>query len=125
MERRTNPRLKLALSCSLRRASGNKKKIIGTTANISRTGALIRCLGVNGNDRPREGDLLIIDVALPENSSTTPRCFHGRASVVRATVSDAGELFLAVRFDKLRFAACHGKCGIGHDWARPVETMVM
>ena len=118
--------MNLALACSLCRTAGDKKKIMGITANISRTGALIRCLGANkGSDLPQEGDILIIDVALPENISLRRRCFHGRAGVVRVTASDAGELFLAVRFENLRFGVWSGIRVVQPEWADPVESVLM
>lgn len=118
--------MNLALTCTLRRAAGDKKKIMGITANISRAGALIRCLGANKrSDLPQEGDIVIIDVALPENFSARRRCFHGQAGVVRVTASDAGELFLAVRFENLRFGVWSGIRVVQPEWADPVQNVLM
>ena len=100
--------------------------IDGTTANISRVGALIVCQGsATTGDLPREGEMLAVDVALPNQPSVKRRCLRGQASVVRVEMSGTGELLLAVRFHNLKFGAWQGKQLVGLESETWVSDVVM
>jgi len=102
MDNRSTPRLDLALECALGPTDGDGSGISGTTINISRTGALVRCLHWEG-ELPLAGDVLDIKLALAANGVGHRRCIRGQASVVRTSLDEGGAPLLALKFGKIEF----------------------
>jgi len=82
-----------------------ERAVLGTTINVSRTGALIE-FQPRGHELPSEDEVLEIELALPGNGPGKRRCVRGEASVVRVA-GDHEAPQLAVQFGKLGFGVWH------------------
>ena len=102
MDRRRSPRLDLTLRCVLRSARSAERGGSGTTFNISRTGALVRCEHWKG-EIPSTGEVFDIELALARNGVGHRRCVRGQVSVVRTALDDEGAPILALQFGKVQF----------------------
>ena len=102
MDNRRTPRLDLTLECVLGPTDAGGSGISGSTVNISRTGALVRCRLWEG-ELPLEGDVLDIELALAANGVGHRRCIRGQVSVVRTSLDEDGAPLLALKFGKIEF----------------------
>jgi PilZ domain len=83
----------------------------GTTENISRNGVLMLCAEQAAGEQPRIGEVVTVEIELPENPVFGRKCIHCQATVVRVT-SDSGEPFrVAFSVSQMKFT----------EYANPVE----
>lgn len=81
MNRRRSTRVAIRLECHVVWPQGGGRTAM-YTENISRDGMLLRWEAA-GPALPRPGDLLIVEVDLPEQQGFEPRCIRCQATVAR------------------------------------------
>jgi hypothetical protein len=75
----------------------------GVTENISRNGVLMLCADGYAGEQPRVGEVVTVEIELPENPVFGRKCIHCQATVVRVS-SDAGQpLRVAFSVNQMKF----------------------
>lgn len=100
MDRRAQPRYPLELEVDLNPAgAGPDSTLRGRTRNVSSTGVYL----VRESEAPPEGSRVEVALWLPVGNEQQP--IWGEGSVVRIDRRDDLQVGLAVRFDRIDFAA--------------------
>jgi len=103
MNRRENPRMDVKLKCHVAPRKAWPQGLSGVTENISRNGVLMFCADGCSGDQPRVGELVTVEIELPENPVFGRKCIHCQATVVRVT-GDAGQPFhVAFSVNQMKF----------------------
>lgn len=75
----------------------------GVTENISRNGVLMVCAAGCSGEQPRVGEVVTVEIELPENPVFGRKCIHCQATVVRVS-GDMGEPFrVAFSVNQMKF----------------------
>jgi hypothetical protein len=75
----------------------------GITENISRNGVLMFCAeGVSG-ERPRVGEVVTVEIELPENPVFGRKCIHCQATVVRISGEEGQPFRVAFSVNQMKF----------------------
>ena len=101
MERRENSRIAVNLSCRIA-PQGVAPDADACVENISRGGILLRLSISPGEPYPSPGDLLAVQIDLPENRVFGKKCIHCQTTVTRVEAGPESAL-VAVRIDQIDF----------------------
>ena len=75
----------------------------GVTENISRNGVLMLCGGGSAGEAPRVGEVVTIEIELPENPVFGRKCIHCQATVVRVSREDGQPFQVAFSVNQMKF----------------------
>jgi hypothetical protein len=104
MDRRVDPRVEVRLRCHVDLPASKLSLFVGMTVNMSRSGILLAWDTQGLVSRPPEaGDLVSVDIELPENHSFGRRCMYCQASVVRVTAGEHGVAMVALQVNQMQF----------------------
>lgn len=90
MNRRESPRMDVKLKCHVAPMKSRPHRFSGVTENISRNGVLMLCASGANGEQPRVGEVVTVEIELPENPVFGRKCIHCQATVVRVS-GNAGE----------------------------------
>jgi len=83
------------------------------TENISRHGVLIACPSDGPGARlPRIGQLLTVELELPEYHGFGRKCIHCQGTVVRVSVPGKAGAWVALSVNHMDFRAYEDRCGV-------------
>jgi PilZ domain-containing protein len=103
MNRRESPRMDVKLNCHVAPMKAWPQGLCGVTQNISRNGVLMLCGAAASGDQPRVGEVVTVEIELPENPVFGRKCIHCQATVVRVS-GNAGEPFqVAFSVNQMKF----------------------
>src|SRR5437867_11417046 len=103
MNRRTRPRMEIALACHVAPVGADSHGIVAVTENISRSGVLVSWKPEHPNSRPPEvGDLMRIEIELPANHVFGDKCIYCQATVVRVSRGENGAARIAFSVDHMQ-----------------------
>lgn len=77
--------------------------ISGVTENISRNGVLMLCADGCSGDQPRVGEVVTVEIELPENPVFGRKCIHCQATVVRVSGEDGAPFRVAFSVNQMKF----------------------
>jgi hypothetical protein len=75
----------------------------GTTENISRNGVLMLCGDGCEGEQPRVGEIVTVEIELPENPVFGRKCIHCQATVVRVSREDGQPFQVAFSVNQMKF----------------------
>ena len=78
--------------------------LTGVTENISRNGVLISCAGGCTGEHPRVGEVVTVEIELPENPVFGRKCIHCQATVVRVSAEKDQPFQVAFSVSQMKFA---------------------
>jgi len=103
MNRRESPRMDVKLKCHVAPVKTWPQGISGITENISRNGVLMLCAEGATGEQPRLGEVVTVEIELPENPVFGRKCIHCQATVVRV-ISEEGQPFrVAFSVNQMKF----------------------
>ena len=77
--------------------------ISGITENISRNGVLMLCAEGATGEQPRLGEVVTVEIELPENPVFGRKCIHCQATVVRVTSEEGQPFRVAFSVNQMKF----------------------
>jgi hypothetical protein len=77
--------------------------ISGVTENISRNGVLMLCADACSGEQPRVGEIVTVEIELPENPVFGRKCIHCQATVVRVSGQDGQPFRVAFSVNQMKF----------------------
>ena len=77
--------------------------ISGVTENISRNGVLMLCADRSSGEQPRVGEMVTVEIELPENPVFGRKCIHCQATVVRVSGEDGQPFRVAFSVNQMKF----------------------
>lgn len=75
----------------------------GVTENISRNGVLMVCAEGCQEEKPRVGEVVTVEIELPENPVFGRKCIHCQATVVRVSGEAGQPLQVAFSVNQMKF----------------------
>jgi PilZ domain-containing protein len=78
--------------------------LTGVTENISRNGVLISCTEGCAGEQPRVGEVVTVEIELPENPVFGRKCIHCQATVVRVSGEEGQPFRVAFSVNQMKFA---------------------
>jgi len=78
--------------------------LTGVTENISRNGVLISCAEGGAAEQPRVGEVVTVEIELPENPVFGRKCIHCQATVVRVSGEKGQPFRVAFSVNQMKFA---------------------
>ena len=75
----------------------------GVTENISRNGVLMLCAEGGAEEQPRVGEVVTVEIELPENPVFGRKCIHCQATVVRVSGEPGQPLRVAFSVNQMKF----------------------
>jgi len=75
----------------------------GVTENISRNGVLMLCADGCAGEQPRVGEVVTVEIELPENPVFGRKCIHCQATVVRVSSEEGQPLRVAFSVNQMKF----------------------
>jgi hypothetical protein len=76
----------------------------GVTENISRNGVLMFCAQGKSGEQPRVGEVVTVEIELPENPVFGRKCIHCQATVVRVSGEEGDPSFrVAFSVNQMKF----------------------
>lgn len=91
------------LKCHLAPMKTATPGLSGITENISRNGVLMHCPEGTAGDPPRVGEVVTVEIELPENPVFGRKCIHCQATIVRVS-GGAGQPFqVAMSINQMKF----------------------
>ena len=91
------------LKCHVAPTKPSPQGLSGVTENISRNGVLMFCAEGGTGAQPRVGEVVTVEIELPENPVFGRKCIHCQATVVRVS-GDSGEpLRVAFSVNQMKF----------------------
>ena len=75
----------------------------GVTENISRNGVLMLCADGGAGEQPRVGEVVTIEIELPENPVFGRKCIHCQATVVRVSGEPGQPFRVAFSVNQMKF----------------------
>jgi len=78
--------------------------LTGITENISRNGVLITCAEGYTGEQPRVGEVVTVEIELPENPVFGRKCIHCQATVVRVSGEEGQPFRVAFSVNQMKFA---------------------
>ena len=75
----------------------------GVTENISRNGVLMLCADTCSGEQPRIGEVVTVEIELPENPVFGRKCIHCQATVVRVTGENGQPFRVAFSVNQMKF----------------------
>ena len=77
--------------------------LCGVTENISRNGVLMFCAEGGAVDPPRLGEVVTVEIELPENPVFGRKCIHCQATVVRVSGEKGQPFRVAFSINQMKF----------------------
>jgi hypothetical protein len=77
--------------------------ISGVTENISRNGVLMLCADGSSGEQPRVGEVVTVEIELPENPVFGRKCIHCQATVVRVSGEFGQPFRVAFSVNQMKF----------------------
>jgi len=102
MNRRECPRMDVKLKCHVAPVKG-PQGLSGVTENISRNGILVIFPPGGSAEQPKVGEVVTVEIELPENPVFGRKCIHCQATVVRVGGSDGEPVQLAFSVNQMKF----------------------
>ena len=103
MNRRENPRMDVKLKCHVAPMKTWPQGLSGVTENISRNGVLMLCADACSGEQPRVGEVVTVEIELPENPVFGRKCIHCQATVVRVCGEAGQPLRVAFSVNQMKF----------------------
>ena len=103
MNRRESPRMDVKLKCHVAPVKTSPHGLSGTTENISRNGVLMLCADTSSGEQPRVGEVVTVEIELPENPVFGRKCIHCQATVVRVTGENGQPFRVAFSVNQMKF----------------------
>ncbi|HLN02341.1 MAG TPA: PilZ domain-containing protein [Bryobacteraceae bacterium] len=103
MNRRENPRMDVKLKCHVAPMKTWPQGLSGVTENISRNGVLMLCAEGCAGEQPRVGEVVTVEIELPENPVFGRKCIHCQATVVRVSGETGQPLRVAFSVNQMKF----------------------
>ena len=75
----------------------------GVTENISRNGVLMLCAQGSSGEQPRVGEVVTVEIELPENPVFGRKCIHCQATVVRVSGEEGRAFRVAFSVNQMKF----------------------
>ena len=75
----------------------------GVTENISRNGVLMLCADGCAGEQPRVGEVVTVEIELPESPVFGRKCIHCQATVVRVSSEEGQPLRVAFSVNQMKF----------------------
>jgi hypothetical protein len=75
----------------------------GVTENISRNGVLMLCAEGCTGEQPRIGEVVTVEIELPENPVFGRKCIHCQATVVRVSGENGQPFHVAFSVNQMKF----------------------
>jgi PilZ domain-containing protein len=99
------------LKCHVAPMKTSPQGLSGTTENISRNGVLMLCAESPSGEQPRVGEVVTVEIELPENPVFGRKCIHCQATVVRVSGGSGTPFQVAFSVNQMKFT----------EYASPVE----
>ena len=103
MNRRESPRMDVKLKCHVAPMKTWPQGLSGVTENISRNGVLMLCGDGCAGEQPRVGEVVTVEIELPENPVFGRKCIHCQATVVRVSHEDGQPFQVAFSVNQMKF----------------------
>jgi c-di-GMP-binding flagellar brake protein YcgR len=103
MNRRESPRMDVKLKCHVAPVKTSPHGLSGITENISRNGVLMLCADTCSGEQPRIGEVVTVEIELPENPVFGRKCIHCQATVVRVTGESGQPFRVAFSVNQMKF----------------------
>ena len=103
MNRRESPRMDVKLKCHVAPMKTWPQGLTGVTENISRNGVLMVCAEDCAGAPPRVGEVVTVEIELPENPVFGRKCIHCQATVVRVSGQDGAPFRVAFSVNQMKF----------------------
>jgi c-di-GMP-binding flagellar brake protein YcgR len=103
MNRRESPRMDVKLKCHVAPVKTSPHGLSGITENISRNGVLMLCADTCRGEQPRIGEVVTVEIELPENPVFGKKCIHCQATVVRVTGESGQPFRVAFSVNQMKF----------------------
>ena len=103
MNRRESPRMDVKLKCHVAPKKTWPQGLSGVTENISRNGVLMLCGDSSAGEQPRVGEVVTVEIELPENPVFGRKCIHCQATVVRVSREDGQAFQVAFSVNQMKF----------------------
>ena len=103
MNRRESPRMDVKLKCHVAPVKTWPQGLSGVTENISRNGVLMLCANGCTGGQPRIGEVVTVEIELPENPVFGRKCIHCQATVVRVTGENGQPFRVAFSVNQMKF----------------------
>jgi hypothetical protein len=78
--------------------------LTGVTENISRNGVLVSCADGYTGEPPQVGEVVTVEIELPENPVFGRKCIHCQATVVRVSREEGQPFHVAFSVNQMKFA---------------------
>lgn len=104
MNRRENPRMDVKLKCHVAPIKSWPQGLSGVTENISRNGILMLCTSDGHAEQPRIGEVVTVEIELPENPVFGRKCIHCQATVVRVARNKNEPFRVAFNINQMKFS---------------------
>ena len=92
------------LKCHVAPMKGWPQGLSGLTENISRNGVLMICPPGENAEQPKVGEVVTVEIELPENPVFGRKCIHCQATVVRVGGNSHEPIQLAFSINQMKFA---------------------
>jgi c-di-GMP-binding flagellar brake protein YcgR len=103
MNRRESPRMDVKLKCHVAPKKSCPEGLSGTTENISRNGVLMVCAQHASGEQPKVGEVVTVEIELPENPVFGRKCIHCQATVVRVSGAEGQPYHVAFSINQMKF----------------------
>jgi hypothetical protein len=103
MNRRESPRMDVKLKCHVAPMKTWPQGLSGVTENISRNGVLMLCAEGCTGEQPRIGEVVTVEIELPENPVFGRKCIHCQATVVRVSGENGQPFHVAFSVNQMKF----------------------
>src|SRR5258705_12918193 len=103
MNRRESPRMDVRLKCHVAPMKTWPQGLSGVTENISRNGVLMLCGDGCAGEQPRVGEVVTVEIELPENPVFGRKCIHCQATVVRIANDEEHPFRMAFNISQMKF----------------------
>jgi c-di-GMP-binding flagellar brake protein YcgR len=103
MNRRESPRMDVKLNCHVAPTKTRPQRLSGVTENISRNGVLMLCGAGPSGEQPRIGEVVTVEIELPENPVFGRKCIHCQATVARVSGSAGEPWRVAFSVNQMKF----------------------
>jgi len=91
------------LKCHVAPVKTWPRGLSGVTENISRNGVLMLCAEGCEGEPPRVGEVMTVEIELPENPVFGRKCIHCHATVVRVTGENGQPFRVAFSVSQMKF----------------------
>ena len=91
------------LKCHVAPMKGWPQGLSGLTENISRNGVLMICPPGGSGEQPKVGEVVTVEIELPENPVFGKKCIHCQATVVRVGGNNGEPVQMAFSINQMKF----------------------